>query len=72
MHADPNALPVTGEKTPNAHKRVEVSGRDLPLYCPQPGGALWSSHPRVYLPVAEQGEARCPYCSTLYVLKKTG
>ena len=50
-------------------KPVEVTAADLPLHCPTPAVALWSSHPRVYLPVAETGEARCPYCGTHYVLK---
>jgi uncharacterized Zn-finger protein len=30
---------------------------------------LWNSHPRVYLPIEADGEARCPYCGALYVLK---
>lgn len=50
-------------------KQIEVTAADLPLHCPTPAVALWSSHPRVYLPVAETGEARCPYCGTHYVLK---
>mgnify|MGYP000008093297 FL=1 len=30
---------------------------------------LWNSHPKVYLDVAKTGEARCPYCGTVYRLK---
>jgi len=29
---------------------------------------LWNSHPKVYLPVEETGEAMCPYCSARYYL----
>ena len=29
---------------------------------------LWNTHPRVFLNLA-QGEARCPYCGTLYRMK---
>jgi uncharacterized Zn-finger protein len=29
---------------------------------------LWSSHPRVFLDIAETGEAMCPYCGTRYHL----
>ena len=47
----------------------EVSQADLPLHCPMPGEALWSSHPRVFLPIEETGKARCPYCGMEYVLK---
>ena len=50
-------------------KTVEVTARDLPLHCPQPGAAQWSSHPRVFLDVVRTGEAVCPYCSTHYVFK---
>ena len=30
---------------------------------------LWNSHPKVYLDVARTGEAKCPYCGTVYRLK---
>jgi uncharacterized Zn-finger protein len=49
-------------------KFVEVSAADLPLHCPLPSQALWNKHPRVFLPIEMTGEARCPYCSTLYKL----
>lgn len=48
---------------------VEVSESDLPLHCPTPQQSAWNSHPRVFLNVMEKGEARCPYCGTLYRLK---
>jgi uncharacterized Zn-finger protein len=47
---------------------VEVTAKDLPLYCPNPTMPLWSSHPRVFLDVEAQGEALCPYCGTRYRL----
>ena len=54
---DASALPV-----------VEVTERDLPVHCPNPAMPLWSSHPRVFLDVAAEGEAMCPYCGTRYRL----
>jgi uncharacterized Zn-finger protein len=30
---------------------------------------LWNSHPKVYLNVGHSGQAKCPYCSTVYQLK---
>ena len=53
----------------NAVKRYEVTRADLPLHCPMDNTTLWNSHPRVYLPIEDSGEARCPYCGALYVLK---
>ena len=54
---------------PNAKNAVEVKPDDLPIHCPMPGSSLWNSHPRVYIPVAENGgEARCPYCGALFKL----
>jgi len=47
---------------------VEVTAKDLPLHCPLPSQKLWNTHPRVFLDVAETGEARCPYCGTVYKL----
>ncbi len=52
----------------NAQERYEVRRDQLPLSCPMPGQKLWNSHPRVYLPVEETGEASCPYCGAHYTL----
>ena len=56
----------------NAQSRVEVTRSDLPLHCPQPGTALWASHPRVFIPIedAPNGRMICPYCGTEYVLTR--
>ena len=55
--------------TPNAKSAVEVKAGDLPIHCPMDGASLWNSHPKVYIPVAENGgEAKCPYCGTLFKL----
>ena len=62
----PNAAKVIEA---NAESRYEVTHADLPLACPMPGMTLWNSHPRVYLPIETTGEARCPYCGAMYVLK---
>ncbi len=53
---------------PNAANRYEVTAADLPLSCPMPGMYLWNSHPKVYLPIHETGEEKCPYCGAVYVL----
>jgi uncharacterized Zn-finger protein len=53
----------------NAQNRYEVTRKDLPLHCPMKDMVLWNSHPRVYLPIEESGEERCPYCGAVYVLK---
>jgi uncharacterized Zn-finger protein len=29
----------------------------------------WNNHPKVYLDVARTGQAKCPYCGTVYKLK---
>jgi uncharacterized Zn-finger protein len=52
----------------NAENSYTVTRSDLPLSCPMPGMHLWNSHPRVYLPIEEKGEAQCPYCSAVYTL----
>ncbi len=50
-------------------KFVEIAATDLPLHCPLPSQKLWNTHPRVFLPIHETGEARCPYCGTMYKLQ---
>lgn len=54
---------------PQASAVVELDGGDLPAFCPNPRMPLWNHHPRVYLDVSTAGEARCPYCGTVYRLK---
>lgn len=53
----------------NTTRCIEVGADELPLYCPTKSMRLWSAHPRVFLPIEEEGEALCPYCGTLYKLK---
>ncbi len=53
---------------PNAEHHYAVTPADLPLSCPMPGMHLWNSHPRVYLPVEEEGRAKCPYCGATFAL----
>ena len=60
---DQNLIPA------NAQHLYEVRRRDLPLSCPMPGMYLWNSHPKVYLPIEETGEAMCPYCGAEYRLR---
>ena len=49
-------------------QEIEVTAKDLPLHCPMPSVKLWDTHPRVFIDVAETGEAKCPYCGTVYKL----
>ncbi len=54
---------------------VELLASDLNaqggVYCPSPKAdmKIWNNHPKVYLDVAREGRAKCPYCGTLYSLK---
>ncbi len=53
---------------------IELRATDLNhqggVFCPSPKAdmTLWSAHPKVYLDVARTGEAKCPYCGTVYRL----
>jgi uncharacterized Zn-finger protein len=53
-------------KPANAQNVYQISAADVPLSCPTPAMELWNSHPRVYLPIAAGGEAKCPYCGALF------
>jgi uncharacterized Zn-finger protein len=54
---------------------IELRAADLNshggIVCPSPLADMkvWNSHPRVSLDVARTGEAKCPYCGTVYRLK---
>jgi Zinc-finger domain len=66
---------MTTASAPRTSAVVELSASDLNpqggVCCPNPLAdmTLWSSHPKVYLDVAHHGEAKCPYCGTVYRLK---
>lgn len=63
------ATPDHAAVTANAERRYEVRRADLPLSCPMPAMAAWNSHPRVYLPIVDEGgSSQCPYCGAVYVL----
>ncbi len=55
-------------ETANTQSIYQVRRVNLPLSCPTAEQKLWNSHPRVYLPIEESGEATCPYCSARYLL----
>ena len=55
-------------RTPNDENHYRVSAAQLPLHCPLPDMSLWNSHPRVYIPLAEAGHGKCPYCGAEYTL----
>lgn len=54
---------------------VELLAADLNgqggIVCPSPSAkmAVWNSHPKVTLDVGHSGQAKCPYCGTVYQLK---
>ena len=49
-------------------REIDVTENDLPLHCPMPSMKLWDSHPRVFIDLTQTGEAKCPYCGTVYKL----
>lgn len=54
---------------PTLQPPIELDAADLPAFCPNPRMAIWSGHPRVFLPVSAGAGQACPYCGTRYVLK---
>ena len=60
-------------KTPKTSAVIELRASELNsqcgVFCPNPNMGLQSNHPKVCLSLAESGQPRCPYCSTLYKLK---
>lgn len=50
-------------------QRYQIKSTDLPLSCPLPDMPAWNAHPRVYLPIEDNGEVRCPYCGAIFVLE---
>ena len=59
---------MTASPTELKLQQIDVTAQDLPLHCPMPSMKLWNSHPRVFIDVTSTGEAKCPYCGTVYKL----
>ena len=59
----------------NNKMEVELLAKDLNdqggIFCPSPkaGMKVSDNHPKVYLDVGRTGQAKCPYCGTVYALK---
>ena len=66
---NPKEQSMQNQAGDNKQRQIEVTADDLPLHCPMPSMLLWNSHPRVFLPIEDTGEALCPYCGTRYTLK---
>lgn len=56
------------KKQANTEKEYHIKRKELPVCCPKPDMHHWNSHPRVYMPLPEQKEAKCPYCGAKFVL----
>ena len=48
---------------------VEVKASDVQdngsVFCPNPKMALWSTHPKVFIDLAHDGQGKCTYCGTV-------
>ncbi len=59
-----------------SNSTIELLAKDLNpqggVFCPSALADMkvWNSHPKVYLDVAHSGQAKCPYCGTVYKLKQ--
>lgn len=53
----------------NGARHYKITANDLPLSCPMPDMPVWNSHPRIYLPIEEDGgKAMCSYCGAHFEL----
>ncbi len=58
-----------GEEASNAFKAERIETDTHSVACDGGGGAL--GHPKVFLEMGGDTEIQCPYCSRLFVLKKS-
>lgn len=52
-----------------AYRIIELDNPALPITCPNSETPAVFMHPRVYLEPNANGTCRCPYCSTLYIIR---
>ncbi len=69
-HQNEQLLHCKPANTEKVHKlKADEIMNNNEFSCPPFEGCLWSSHPRVYLKLDDEGKALCPYCGTLYTLE---
>jgi len=59
---------VDKTQTDTQQDPLKINKGELPLHCPIESMSLWNTHPRVFLPIENNGTAKCPYCGTEYEL----
>ncbi|MDL2284347.1 zinc-finger domain-containing protein [Oxalobacter sp. OttesenSCG-928-P03] len=57
------------DKNMLAYRIIELDNPDLPITCPNNQTPVTFMHPRVWLTPSANGTCRCPYCSTLYIIR---
>lgn len=71
--ADQGLSVVSSRNPPESQAVVEVEATDVAdhgtIFCPNPKMPLWAAHPRVFLEIVTTGDAKCPYCGTVYQLR---
>lgn len=65
-----NAEQTRADVSVSNETTFKISKEQLPLHCPLPEMSLWNQHPRVYLSIEDTGKARCPYCSSEFILEE--
>lgn len=58
-----------GEEAPQAFEAERIEVESHTVACDGGGGAM--GHPKVYLEMGDDSEIQCPYCSRLFVLKRS-
>lgn len=56
------------DKSQSKSSVIMIEQNDLPLSCPRPEQSLWNLHPRVYIPLDDNGHGHCPYCGNQFQL----
>jgi uncharacterized Zn-finger protein len=71
MAGESLSMTTTSRTPPNIELLASELNAQGGVYCPSAKAhmQLYSSHPKVYLDVARTGQAKCPYCGTVYALK---
>ena len=69
FESSPEAATAKAPVPANARRHYRVTRADLPLSCPMPDMPVWNSHPRICLPIVEEGgSTQCNYCGAHFEL----
>ena len=58
---------MSNDTNPKGQKSYVLKKTAAVVSCPDEGDSKWNHHPKVFLNLSHDNEAKCPYCGTSFI-----